>query len=286
MSLKGKKALITGANRGFGLALAKAFAAEGADLWLAARDLALLEKEAAALRATALSSQQICTAFLDLENEASIVEFVSQVDHSWGSLDVLVNNAGIYGPKGKLDELAWKDWTAALQVNLMGPVRLCQLALPLLKRSRGARIINLSGGGATAPMPRLSAYAASKAAWVRFTETMAEELRDEGIAVNAVAPGAMNTRMLDEILEAGADKVGHAYHARALEQKAAGGVPPAEGAALCVFLAGPEGAGITGKLISAVWDPWRRFGSLKEKLDGSDVYTLRRILPKDRGMDF
>ena len=153
-----------------------------------------------------------------------------------------------------------------------------------MKTQRCGKIILLSGGGATKPLPNLSAYAASKAAVVRFGETLAEETRSLGIDVNAVAPGALNTRLLDEVIAAGAEKVGQQFFEQSEKQKAEGGTPLTTGAALCVFLASQESDGITGKLISAVWDPWRDFGRHLDKLQKTDVYTLRRIVPEDRGL--
>jgi 3-oxoacyl-[acyl-carrier protein] reductase len=141
----------------------------------------------------------------------------------------------------------------------------------------------LSGGGATNPLPRLSAYAVSKAAVVRFIETLAEEVREHKIDVNAIAPGALNTRMLDEVLEAGPAKVGQLFFQRALKQKQAGGTSLEQGAQLAVFLGSSRSDGITGKLISAVWDPWPLLSEHLDELRGSDIYTLRRIVPKDRG---
>jgi NAD(P)-dependent dehydrogenase (short-subunit alcohol dehydrogenase family) len=148
------------------------------------------------------------------------------------------------------------------------------------------KIVNLSGGGATAPLPRLSAYAASKAAVVRLTETLAEELRAFRIDVNAIAPGALNTRMLQEVLEAGPVAVGEAFYNKALRQHESGGVPLEEGARLCVYLASGESDGITGKLISAQWDPWDKLHRWKDHISESDVFTLRRIIPEDRGLTF
>jgi NAD(P)-dependent dehydrogenase (short-subunit alcohol dehydrogenase family) len=132
-------------------------------------------------------------------------------------------------------------------------------------------------------MPFFSAYAASKAAVVRFGETLAEELREFGVDVNCVAPGAMNTKFLDEALEAGPEKIGRAAYEQAVKQKKNGGVPPERAAALCAFLASAASDGITGKLISAVWDPWEKLAKHKKELASTDIYTLRRIVPQDRG---
>jgi NAD(P)-dependent dehydrogenase (short-subunit alcohol dehydrogenase family) len=144
----------------------------------------------------------------------------------------------------------------------------------------------MSGGGATKPMPFLSAYATSKAAVVRFAENLAEEVRKDHIDVNAVAPGALNTRLLDDVLEAGPAKVGRDYYDQMVKVKAQGGTPLGVGASLCVFLASSESDGITGKLISAVWDPWEDLSMHVSDLVDTDIYTLRRIIPKDRGKEW
>jgi NAD(P)-dependent dehydrogenase (short-subunit alcohol dehydrogenase family) len=151
-------------------------------------------------------------------------------------------------------------------------------------KSRGAgKIIILSGGGATKPMPNLSAYAVSKAGVVRFAETLALELELFNIDVNTIAPGALNTRLLEEILEAGPEKVGKAFYEQSLKQKTSGGSPMEKGTSLCIFLATEKSNGISGRLISAIWDPWLEFVSLKNEIMEGDIYTLRRIVPDERG---
>jgi 3-oxoacyl-[acyl-carrier protein] reductase len=160
---------------------------------------------------------------------------------------VLVNNAGVYGPKGLVEEVSWDEWEHAVRVNLFGSVLCSRAVLPHFRANGYGKIVQLSGGGATSPLPRLSAYAASKAAVVRFAETLAEELRGTGTDVNAVAPGALNTRLLDEVLDAGPNRVGESFYERALEQRSAGGTPLDLPARLVVFLAsaasdGPQGS--------------------------------------------
>jgi 3-oxoacyl-[acyl-carrier protein] reductase len=104
--------------------------------------------------------------------------------------------------------------------------------------------------------------------------------------VNAIAPGALNTRMLDEILAAGPEKVGAAFFQKSVEQKGSGGAGLAPGAALAVFLASDASDGITGKLISAVWDNWEAWPQHVAELSSSDLYTLRRITGRDRGAEW
>jgi NAD(P)-dependent dehydrogenase (short-subunit alcohol dehydrogenase family) len=111
-------------------------------------------------------------------------------------------------------------------------------------------------------------------------------VREDGIDVNAIAPGALNTRLLDEVLASGPERVGAAFFDRALKQKEEGGAPLTRGADLAVVLASAESDGLTGRLLSAVWDPWERLDDRREALAGSDVYTLRRIVPRDRGFDW
>lgn len=203
-----------------------------------------------------------------------------------GSVDILVANAGVYGPKGRIDEVDWAEWVEAVRINLLGTVYCCRTFLPLLRAASHGKVLILSGGGATKPLPFLSAYAASKAAVVRFGETLAEEVRAFGIDVNMIAPGALNTRLLDEVLEAGPEKVGQAFYQAAVKQRDCGGTPLERGAELCVFLASDAAAGVTGRLFSAQWDPWQRLEKFKDDLNRSDVYTLRRIGPAERGMNW
>jgi 3-oxoacyl-[acyl-carrier protein] reductase len=168
-------------------------------------------------------------------------------------------------------------------VNLFGTVMMCREVIPIMRRQNGGKIINLSGGGGATPLPRIDAYAASKAAVVRLTENLAMELADTGIDVNAIAPGALNTKMLDQVLEAGAQKVGRDFYERALRQRDEGGAGLDKGAALAVFLASADSDGISGRLISAVWDDWSNLPANRQELADSDIFTLRRIVPKDRG---
>ena len=281
MKLTKRSALITGASQGFGLAVARAFAQAGADLMLCARDaeqLALAQRQVAEVGDT-----RVLALPADVSQPDDVRRLVDTMLTEFAKLDILVCNAGVYGPAGPVEQVNWSEWLNAIAINLMGTVLACRAALPYLKQAQHGKIILLSGGGATKPLPYLSAYAASKAAVVRFGETLAEEVRDWNIDVNAVAPGALNTRLLDLVLAAGPEKVGRAFYDQSLRQKEQGGTPMEMGAGLTVFLASSASDGITGKLISAVWDPWETLGDHLDDLKSSDVYTLRRIVPRDRG---
>ncbi len=282
-ALGGRKALITGASQGLGFAIAQAFVRAGADVFLCARDGDALERAKRELAADAGRGCTILTAQADVSLEADVAAVVDRALDAFPDLHVLVNNAGVYGPLGAIEDVDWTEWVKAVEINLFGSVLACRALVPHFKRRGGGKIIQISGGGATNPLPNMSAYATSKAAVVRFAETLAEELRPFHIDVNAVAPGMLNTRLLDQVIAAGADRVGVSFFERARQQKAQGGVPLEKGADLCVYLASTASDGITGKLISAVWDPWETLQEKRADLDGSDIYALRRIVPKDRG---
>jgi NAD(P)-dependent dehydrogenase (short-subunit alcohol dehydrogenase family) len=282
--LQSRSAIITGANQGLGLAIARTFVAQGASVFLCARNAALLEQARVELAALASSDQVVAAHAADVSRRADVEQLVGTALQLFPRLHILVNNAGVYGPKGTIEEVDWDEWVGAIEINLHGSVLMCRAALPHLKSQGYGKIIQLSGGGATSPLPCISAYAASKAAIVRFAETLAEEVREYHIDVNAIAPGALNTRLLSEVLEAGPARVGQAFYERAVKQKAQGGTPLERGADLAVFLASAASDGITGKLLSAVWDPWESLPQHLDDLRKSDIYTLRRIVPKDRGM--
>jgi len=285
-ALQGKIALITGANQGLGYEIARRFLNEGASLALCARNGQLLDDVHRQFEKLASPQQRIFALPADVSNQVDVARFVSKALDELGQIDVLVNNAGVYGPKGEIEVVDWKEWVRSIEINLFGSIMMCRALLPHFKSRRRGKVIQLSGGGATTPMPRISGYAVSKAAIVRFVETLAEEVREYGIDVNAIAPGALNTRMLDEVIDAGAEKVGKAFYERSLRQKETGGTPLNAGTDLATFLASEASKGITGKLISAVWDRWEDWPANLEELSKSDVYTLRRIAGRDRGMDW
>src|SRR5262249_19905672 len=245
--LAGRAALITGASQGLGRAIAEAYVREGASVVICARDGELLERTRDELRAIAGPGQRVIAEACDVSRPAAVDEMVAASLRALPELDILVNCAGIYGPKGAFEDNDWDAWVQAIEIDLFGAVLLCRSIVPHWKRrGRGGKILQLSGGGATAPLPRLSAYATAKAAVVRFAEPLAHELAAHRIDVNCIAPGALNTRMLDEILAAGPDAVGAEFYQRSLAQKQTGGAGLDKGAQLAVFLASRDSDGITG----------------------------------------
>jgi NAD(P)-dependent dehydrogenase (short-subunit alcohol dehydrogenase family) len=304
MKLKNLNALITGGSQGLGKVIAEHFLTEGANVVLCARS----EKELFATRdelANNFPSQKVAAKTCDVSKEAEVNALVSFTIKELGSLHALVLNAGIYGPMGATEEVSLDEWRRAMDINLYGVLLPCRAVIPHFKQTfrssrgneaqtriepphvgsykeAGGKIIILSGGGATNPLPNISSYAASKAAVVRLMETLAEELKPFHVDVNAIAPGALATRLVDEVLAAGPEKVGAAFYEKNKQWKEKGATPLELGAKLSVYLASAQSNGITGKLISAQWDPWEKLHEFKADLN-SDIYALRRIVPKDRG---
>ena len=272
-ALSGRLAIITGGGRGIGEAIALRFAAEGARLALAARSRSELEQAAASCR-DAGADCSIHVVDVSVRNE--LHDFVEAA----GPVDILVNCAGVYGPIGPLIENDMDEWEHGLRVNLMGTVYACRAAIPgMIERGRGS-IINLSGGGATGPLPNFSLYAVSKAAVARLTDTLAQELAGTGVRVNAIAPGAVDTRLQDQVLEAG-DRAGPLFpRMREMRDTGRGATLRDVPARLALFLASDASAGLTGKLISAPHDPWESWDASRiQSLNGSGWYTIRRLDP-------
>jgi len=285
-ALEGRTAIITGASQGLGKAIATAYAIAGANLVLCARDAKLLSATADEVRAAAGDGKRVLALAADVTRDDDVRKVVGAALERYGSLQVLVNNAGIYGPIGRVEETPWEAWAEAISVNLLGSVRFAREAMPHFRARSYGKIIQVSGGGATKPLPRLSAYAAAKAAVVRFAETLAVEAREFNVDVNSIAPGSLNTRLLDEVLDAGPAAAGAEFFDSSQRQREQGGTPLDVPARLAVFLASAQSDGISGKLIAAVWDDWESFPQHLQDLRDSDVYTLRRIAARDRGLDW
>ena len=284
--LSGRGVLITGGSQGIGNAIAQACLQAGADVYICARGKEAVERARAELQESAESGQRVFGDAIDVSDLESVKNLLAKVTNALANLAGVVNAAGITGATGLLDETDPTEWMQTVQVNLFGTMLVCREVLPHFRKRGYGNIVNFSGGGATSPRPYFSAYAASKIAVVGLTETLSKELKGTGISVNAIAPGAVNTRMLDDVLKAGADKVGAAAYQGALKQQTSGGTPSTKAVELCVKLLSAETDGLTGRIISAVWDPWQSLTEHAQELESSDIYTLRRILPTDRGLDW
>ena len=261
--LEGKVSIVTGGSLGIGRAVARAFLAEGSRCVLAARGRQRLR---ATVRELSSIGPAVASFPADVGNEADVRGLVEYAERELGPVDALVNCAGVLGPAGPAAETDARQWWETLRTNLLGTFLCTRAVTPgMVRRGRG-RIVNISGGGATSALPGFSAYACSKAAVVRLTETVAEELRGTGVCVNAIAPGAVDTRMREALVAAGGARPGEPA------------APPERAAELAVYLASEASAGLTGRLISAVWDDWRGLTGRIPEVMATDLYTLRRVV--------
>jgi 3-oxoacyl-[acyl-carrier protein] reductase len=158
--------------------------------------------------------------------------------------------------------------------------------LPSMISQKKGKVIHISGGGATSPLYGMSSYAASKAAAVRLIETLAIEYEDSGVTFNSLAPGMLKTKLLDQMLDAGPDRIGRNLFTKSLAKAESPTDSTPQTINLINFLASDASIGITGKLISAEWDNWAEWPSHLHEIKNSDVYTLRRITGRDRDQEW
>ncbi|CUS88305.1 3-oxoacyl-[acyl-carrier protein] reductase [Candidatus Kryptonium thompsonii] len=273
MNLKNKSAIVTGGSRGIGRGIALRLAREGVKVAIVARTS---EEVFATVEMIKKNGGEAIGLIGDVSNWNDVQKIVEETVRKFSTVDILINNAGIQKPIGLFQNVDIKEWIRNFEVNLFGAAMFCKAVLPLMIEKRNGKIINLSGGGATYPRPYFSAYSVSKTAIVRFTEILAEEVKDYNIHVNAIAPCAINTRMLEEVLEAG-ELAGKKELEEAITRAVKGGSPLEIVVELALFLASEESDGITGKLISAPWDPWKNEAFIEKLKVDKDIAVLRRI---------
>lgn len=275
MILRDKAIVITGGSLGIGFATAKKCAQEGAQVIIAARNKEYLERALESIREISDKGHDCYS--LDVSNFNEVKAFAEWCNKKNYYLNALVNCAGIYGPIGKSTEIDMGDFANAININLLGTVFMCSAFAPCLVSKSNKKIINYSGGGAATPFPNYSAYAVSKTAIVRFTENLALELADKKIDVNCIAPGFVVTRLHEQTLMAGPENAGPSFYDNTKKQIESGGVSAEKAADLTAFLISEMSDGITGKFISAPWDPWRDSDFQKLLKTDKDIATIRRI---------
>lgn len=279
--LQGKCALVTGAGRGIGRAIALAYAQEGVNLSLAARNISELEETAQMCRKT--GSDVLITA-TDVTDISQVERLVKMTVDRFSTIDILVNNAGISGPLGPLEVNDLSTWVNTIQVNLIGVYFCCRFVVPIMRQNNSGRIVNLSGAGATNAWASMSAYCSSKAAVVRLTEVLALELADTGITVNSLGPGSVHTQMWDDMTQAAAEVGADFIHEIGLRVTSGEGASIDRCADLAVWLAGSKSKGLSGRIISASSDDFESLVDDIPEIMASDLYTLRRVDPP-QGME-
>ena len=274
MKLDGQIAVITGSGRGIGRAIALAYAREGAKLALAARSETELQETVSAVSELGAEAIAVRT---DVTSQEDTERLAHRVVERFGRIDVLVNNAGNSGPVGPLHVNDIADWVNTINVNLTGTFLVCRAVIPVMLERSGGKIINLSGAGATNAWSNMSAYCSSKAAVVRLTEVLAQELDGKGIRVNALGPGSVHTSMWDKMTEQAAQAGADFIHQFGLRVTSGGGASIDECAELAVWLASSESGELTGRLISASTDDFRGLPLRIAEIMAGDAFTLRRV---------
>ena len=282
MKFKNKNILISGATGGFGSALAFKYFQEGANLLLIGRNINKLNTLKNKLIKDKTTNQFILTIKLDLSNLDVIKKVIIKELSNISKIDTLINCAAIQGPIGKSWENNFKEWQKTFNTNFYSTMILTNTILPFMLKYKTGNIINISGGGSTSSRPDFSSYAISKTAIVRYTEILADELSNTKIKVNSVAPGIMATNMIKNVIK-NKKNITNLKEFNAAEKALTDGDNMSKAIDLCLFLSSKASNGINGKLISANWDPWLLLKSNKKNILESDIYTLRRILPEDRG---
>lgn len=269
--------VVTGSSSGIGRALVERLVARGHRVWGLARS---------AQTPVTAGPGSFTAVACDVSDWAAVEKAVATVSSATSSLDGLVACAGIQGEIAPALTADPRHWSATVRANLDGTYFAIRGFAPLLTRARRAKVVALSGGGATKPRANFSAYGAAKTAVVRLVENIAEETRGQPFDINAIAPGAINTRLTDEVIRLGPAIVGQAEYDAAVKQKATGGGSLEKALGLIEYLLSEKSDGITGRLIAAPWDPWPTLETHADTLTKSDIYTLRRIVPEDRGQTF
>src|SRR5690606_16021975 len=240
-AMQGKRVLITASAAGLGWEMAQAFLRCGASVLVC-------DIDDAALQAVSGKHEQLYATRADVADEDSVTALFAEAQQRLGGLDVLVNNAGIAGPTGPVETLSRADWDRTLAVNITGQFLCARLAVPLLRKSRGGVMINLSSAAGHLGFAGRSAYSASKWAVVGFTKTLAIELGRDGIRVNAILPGAVEGPRIRAVIAAKAETLGKSVEdvAASYEQQASLGrmVSARDIANMALFAASPAAGSV------------------------------------------
>ncbi len=270
MRLKDRVALITGAGRGIGQAIALAYAEEGARLALAARTMA--ELEATAKQAEALGAETWVIR-ADVADQAQVEDMVKGTLDRFSSIDILVNNAGVGGPVGALQDCDVSYWVNTIKVNLIGAYFCCRAVLPTMLSQNRGKIINMSGVGGR----NSSAYSASKVALTDLTEILSKELAGTNVQVNAISPGSIHTRMWEEMRDAAKAVGDMEWFETGVRVTSGGGASLERAAELAVILASDASGSLSGRLIRATTDDFDSLPAMVPKIMASDAFTMRRV---------
>jgi NAD(P)-dependent dehydrogenase (short-subunit alcohol dehydrogenase family) len=196
LSLKNKKIVISAGASGIGWAITKACISKGASVYLCDIDRKALNK----VKKHPLHNKRIFISEIDASNEIEVIDFFEIIKKKFKKLDALINNIGVAGPTGTIEKLVSSDWEKTMHVNVNSHFYFNKQAIPLLKKTRSASIINISSGAGIMGFPLRSPYAASKWAVVGMTKTLAMELGRYRIRVNAICPGTIKGDRMKRVI--------------------------------------------------------------------------------------
>ncbi len=279
-TIKTVKIIVTGTSSGIGRALAERLLAHEHQVWgLARSDQGDF---------VAAHGGRFRASRADVANWPRLQAVADEVRGAWTTADAIITCAGLQGAVGPALTADAHAWSETVRANLDGTYFALRAFFPLVHRPAGrAKLICFSGGGATKARENFSAYAVAKTGIVRLVENIAAEMKSTRLDINAVAPGAINTRLTDEVIALGPEAVGRAEYEAAKKQKVTGGSSMDRALDLVEWLLSPASDGISGRLLSAPWDPWPdTLQKHAAELAGHDIYQLRRITPQDRGLDW
>jgi len=283
LELSDKNVLVTGGSMGIGYAAAEACLRAGARVLICARGRDDVER--AAQQLSHVGAERVAAIVADVTQPDDIARAMDDLAKRWGPLNAVIHSAGIYGPIGPVTDVDPEAWLDVIRINLFGTFLVVRAACTRMKQSGGGRIAIFAGGGAASPFPNYTGYACSKAALVRLTETVAIEMEPYRIAINCIAPGFVITRLHQQTLALGEGAAGGFFEKTKAEVDR-GGVPATVGGDAAAFLISEAAAGINGRFVASPYDAYRDWPERLDELAGSDLFTLRRIVPRDRGHDW
>jgi NAD(P)-dependent dehydrogenase (short-subunit alcohol dehydrogenase family) len=251
LGIKNLRVLVTAGAGGIGLETARSFVAEGAKVHVC-------DVDKKRLAAVAKSDPEITQSVCDVADRKQVDKLFKDALKALGGLDVLVNNAGIAGPTGKVDEISPEDWDRTLGVDITGQFNCARLAVPHLRKSKNASIVNLSSAAGRLGFPLRTPYSAAKWAVVGFSKSLAAELGPDGIRVNAIQPGIVAGERIDRVMENKAKARGISPKAMLDEALSVVSmrttVTPQQIADAIVFICSTRGRTISGQAISVCGD--------------------------------